>query len=315
MYICAVPKVFFMKKVNSLSGGQTSSYLAVNYPADYEVFSVVCLDDASCKVKDESLLRFAQEKLNKFTNQYGEFCATAEDDKTLAVMRDLEQKIGREITWIRGVSFDKLINEGKQTRLPSRLFRFCTVEMKMLPIFKWWFENIGEKVDMRIGFRFDEFKRMERFFNNNNPNKFSMPIACKNYGSKMQQHQEFEWRYCSFPLIENGITKKDVQSWWNKNSKICEADLFNTEKHIEFPAISNCVGCFHKNKATIAAQTEMNPEKIQWFANQEQIGKGTWHSDKVPYSELINNYKDYAGEVLFEMKVLGQSCDSGGCTD
>jgi diphthamide synthase (EF-2-diphthine--ammonia ligase) len=31
--------------INSLSGGKTSSYLAVHYPADIEVFAVVCIDD------------------------------------------------------------------------------------------------------------------------------------------------------------------------------------------------------------------------------------------------------------------------------
>ncbi len=37
--------------------------------------------------------------------------------------------------------------------------------MKMQALFEWWLIEIGEKVDMRIGFRADEFDRMERFFN------------------------------------------------------------------------------------------------------------------------------------------------------
>ena len=34
-----------MKTVNSLSGGKTSSYIAIHYPADYNVFALVHSDD------------------------------------------------------------------------------------------------------------------------------------------------------------------------------------------------------------------------------------------------------------------------------
>ena len=108
-----------MVTVNSISGGKTSAYIAVHYPADYEVFSVVCLDDVRCKVKDPSVLLYAQAKLEKYNNRYGQFIATAEDDKTLKAMMDLEQYIGREIIWVRGLSYDDVLNSGTQTRLPS----------------------------------------------------------------------------------------------------------------------------------------------------------------------------------------------------
>ena len=41
-----------MKTVNSLSGGKTSSYIAANYPADYNVFSLVRTDDKNCMFPD-----------------------------------------------------------------------------------------------------------------------------------------------------------------------------------------------------------------------------------------------------------------------
>ena len=37
-----------MKTVNSLSGGKTSSYIAVKYPADYNVFALVRTNDKKC---------------------------------------------------------------------------------------------------------------------------------------------------------------------------------------------------------------------------------------------------------------------------
>lgn len=42
-----------MKIVNSLSGGKTSSYIAANYPADYDVFALVRTDDKNCLFPDK----------------------------------------------------------------------------------------------------------------------------------------------------------------------------------------------------------------------------------------------------------------------
>ena len=41
-----------MKTVNSLSGGKTSSYMAVHYPADYNVFALVTTLDKKCIYPD-----------------------------------------------------------------------------------------------------------------------------------------------------------------------------------------------------------------------------------------------------------------------
>jgi len=138
-----------MIKVNSISGGKTSSYIAVKYPADYNVFSLVCIDDKASAPKDPYVKKYVDKKLSEYTERYGEFIATAEDDKTLLALIDLEQLIGKEITWVRGASFDDVIDKGTKTRLPSWARRYCTEAMKLLPIFLWWYHHVGEVVDMR----------------------------------------------------------------------------------------------------------------------------------------------------------------------
>jgi hypothetical protein len=303
-----------MIKVNSLSGGKTSSYLAVHYPADYEVFSLVCINDVKSKPKDKALVDYVNQKTQNFHAEFGEFIATAEDDRTLVVMMDLEQKLGKDIIWVRGMSFDDVIDNGTKTRLPSWARRYCTERMKLLPIFLWWYMNVGEKCEMRIGFRFDEYKRMERFFNNSDPTNFSIPVSCKTYGTKMQQHQNFNWRYCSMPLIENGVTKTQINAYWDNNS-IVGGTLFYPFKKMDFPAISNCIGCFHKSEETLAAMSEINPDKFKWFIDQESKGMGTWLDNKVTYQHLMENRFEMAKEVLYELTILNQSCDTGGCTD
>ena len=144
-----------MKTINSLSGGKTSSYMAINFPADYEIFSLVTIDDVRCKPKDNSLVKFVSNKIDK------EFIATAEDDLTLKAIIELEQLIGKEIIWVSGKSFDSVIK--KASIVPNSLMRFCTTELKIRPIFDWWYKNIGEKCKMGIGYRYDELERVQRF--------------------------------------------------------------------------------------------------------------------------------------------------------
>ena len=119
-----------MKTINSLSGGKTSSYMAVHYPADYNIFSLVTIEDINCQPKDRSLVQKVSDKLNK------EFIATAEDDKTLKVIFDLEQMIGSEIVWVSGKTFEKVNKYATGGKgLPNMMWRFCTTELKMRPIF------------------------------------------------------------------------------------------------------------------------------------------------------------------------------------
>ncbi len=303
-----------MIKVNSISGGKTSAFIAMNYPADYNVFALVCIDDPACKPKDRFIVDYINKKLTKFIPEYGEFIATAEDDQTLYAMMDLEQLLGTEVTWLRGKSFDDVIDTGTQTRLPSWARRYCTSQMKMQPIFDWWFNEFGEKCEMRIGFRFDEFSRMERFFNNSDPTNYAIPVSCSIRGKRLQQHQTFNWRYCSFPLIKDGIQKHHVQDYWKNNGWV-GGNLFEERRQIKFPSISNCVGCFHKSVETIAAEFILNPEKMKWFARQEQKDMGTWFDSLQTYEEISQKAHEIAKEVLFEMKFGGDSCDTGGCTD
>jgi hypothetical protein len=301
-----------MIKVNSLSGGRTSSYLAMHYPADRNVFSVVCIDSKEAAPKDPAILKYTQRKLARFTKEFGEFVATAEDDATLRVMMDLEQLMGKPITWVRGISFDTVISAGTKTRLPSWARRYCTTQMKMLPIFLWWWHNIGEKCEMRIGFRFDEFQRMENFFNGD-PNNFDIPIQCSTQGKRRQKMHNYNWRKCHFPLIKDGIRKEDIDAYWA--TKTIGGTLFEPLRSIKFPAISNCIGCFHKKPETLAAMSDIHPEKFQWFIDQEQKGMGTWLDNKLTYQHIMEDRMEIGKEVIFEARAGYATCDTGGCTD
>lgn len=272
-----------MKSVNSISGGKTSAYMAVHYPADYELFALVLIEDAKCKPKDEALVKIVSDKIGK------EFIATAESDLTLKVVLDLEQKIGKEIIWVTGESFD-WININKGGMLPNMFRRFCTVEMKMRPIWDWWYKNIKEKVKMGIGFRYDEMERAERL-----STSFKGIVGKSTTGTR-NKWEEIEWREGYFPLIENKIVHYQVKQWADKSGII-------------FPSDSNCVGCFHKSVQQLRKNFEDNPEKMQWFANQEKMGKGTW-KENISYEQIkkVGIQQDFIfGE--------GSGCQAGFCTD
>ena len=64
-----------MVSVNSLFGGKTSSYMAAHYPADYNVFALVTIEDIAASPKDKFLIKKVSDKIGK------EFIATAEIDR------------------------------------------------------------------------------------------------------------------------------------------------------------------------------------------------------------------------------------------
>lgn len=292
--------------VTSTSGGETSSYLAVKYPTDINIFAVVCIDCPEHKT-DKALIKYAENKFQKYCPLFPDFQATAEDDDTLWAMIELEQFLGKEIVWVRGKLFDDVIstpnyNSGAPGKLPSWARRYCTVNMKLLPIFEYLYFNSLLPCHMNIGFRADETTdRIHKFYfkkdgTPKNPHHFKYPINSNNFGEFRQNWESIYYRRCHFPLKEDGITKDIVQDFWKGK--------------IKFPEISNCEGCFHKNIETIAYKCHTSPAKMRWWMRQEQKGKGTWKDSRVTY-ERISQSKIGRQMTLKE----AATCDSGGCTD
>lgn len=269
-----------MKSINSLSGGKTSSYMAVHYPADYNLFALVTIEDYKCQPKDKILVQKVSDKIGK------EFIATAEDDKTLYAIFDLEQKIGKEIIWLNDLSFDELLR--KRKRLPNKIWRFCTIEMKMMPIFNWWQQNINEKVIMNIGYRYDEIERSSRL-----SNKIKVVVG-RTADGKRNKWGEIEWREGRFPLIEDKILHYKVKQWADNSGII-------------FPSDSNCVGCFWKPHQQLRKNWDDNTDKMQWFANQE--GTRRWKLETT-YERI----KKHPIQADFDFG-SGAGCQAGYCTD
>jgi len=273
-----------MKTVNSLSGGKTSSYIAIHYPADYNVFALVHVEDKKLTPKDKGLVKIVSDKIGK------EFIGTVESDLTLKVLLDLEQEIGKEIIWLTGISFESLIKE--RNGVPNKMWRFCTKEMKMITIFEWWLQNVGEIVSMRIGFRLDEAERAEKVTTTAKYRRSQSLLRGKRYS-----WDEIQWRVVDFPLINNGLSHIDIINYWK------------TRDEYIFPNSSNCLGCFFKPPQELRQNWEEEPIKMQWFDDMENQMRGTFRSDL-----SMTEIKKIG--LQSSMFFGGGSCQSEGyCTD
>lgn len=281
-----------MTTVNSVSGGKTSCYMALHFPADVNIFACVCIDELKCAPKDPALLRYCLDKLN------GNFIASAEHDLTLRVMMQLEQLLGREIVWVRGKSFDEVIDNAGC--LPTWSRRFCTTEMKIVPMFEYTYPRFGV-VDKRIGFRADE---IERILRTQNTTTIKYPTSRNTFGQRQQNWEEVVWEKHTFPLRKT--FQYEIIQWWKA-----------THPEVVFPADSNCLGCHHKPKELIKQNWLSNPDHLEWFARQEdkkfnkqKSAYYTWHDDHTPYSEVFK--MQFTEEIDFSNFTM---CNSGGCTD
>lgn len=239
--------------VNSLSGGQTSSYIAANYKADYNVFSLVRTSDINCKFPDEKIRQIVSDRIGV------EFVGTLEEDTIIYTMLDLEQFIGKKIEWVSGRTFDEIIIRGKKRYLPNVTERFCTTEMKLKPIFKWWKNNFSEPVEMRIGYRANETNRVFNTISKTNKDGISCfkDIIGKSKNGARNKWAEIPWQIPVFPLVEDDIFKDNIIEFW-KN------------KPVRFAYMNNCIGCFHRNPALLNLMSRKFPNKFDWFCKQEE---------------------------------------------
>jgi len=278
-----------MKTMNSLSGGKTSSYLAVKYPADYNVFALVTTDDEKLKFKDEAVRKIVSDKIGR------EFIGTLEEDTIVYTMLDLEQMIGREINWVTGWSFDRTITNSKGYFLPNVFNRFCTYRMKLVPIQEFWRENINEPIEIRLGFRANEMSRATNMLKRCSEDGFiyeKFKVGIRKDGKN--KWQKMKYQKPSFPLIDDGVYKDQIEEFWK-------------DKPVRFAYMNNCIGCFHRNEVLLNHMSNRHPEKFNWFVEAEQKSGGCWKKG-ITYTQISNHKMQHE---LFDEDF--NSCDSGHC--
>ena len=282
-----------MKTTNSLSGGETSSYLAVHYPADYELFSLVCIDDHNAGGKiDKGIKRIVNDKLQKTSAHWPEFVATSEDPKILRVILDLEQMIGKEIIWLRGMGWEQMIRLKKA--IPNVDMRFCTTMLKMQPMFEYLYLFKELPTRMRLGYRYDESERKD---NATTDFKFAYVNELREKSmTRINRFKTIEWRDLEFPLIDNKVFHHQIKKFWGS-------------RNIDFPPDSNCQNCFWKQPQQLRKNFDTNSNIMWWAAIQEDMIGSTFRKDL----SLLEIQK--IGLQLDFNFGTGAGCQAGGCTD
>tara|TARA_R110002110_G_scaffold138317_3_gene324058 strand:- start:29 stop:868 length:840 start_codon:yes stop_codon:yes gene_type:complete len=277
-----------MITVNSISGGKTSAYIAANYPADYNVFSLVRTSEKNCIFPDKKIRQIVSDKLGGI-----EFIGTLEMDTIIYTMLDLEQYIGSKIDWVTGDTFDEVIFKKKY--LPNVMQRFCTSEMKLKPLFDWWQKEINEVVEMRIGFRANEQSRAKTMLSKTNLNGNSefKTIIGKSKNGNRNKWGLIQWQKPSFPLIDNPIYKDNVEQYW-KN------------KPVRFAYMNNCVGCFHRNPVLLKHLSTTNENKFKWFIDAEK--DNSTFKKGITYKQIKDSLEQ---TDLFDEDF--NDCDTGYC--
>ena len=279
-----------MKTVNSISGGKTSAYIAKHFPADINIFSLVRIEDNDnlwMKGKDEQTRQTISDRLGK------EFIGTAEMDEIIYTILDLEQFIGQEIKMITGNTFEEVIKQN-YNYLPNKMTRYCTVEMKLKPIFNYLKENTELPVEMRIGFRPNEIKRAEGVLARAESNGIEYFDTIIGKAGTRNKWGKVPYRMCKFPLIDNNISKDTIYSYWQ-------------DKPVRFAYRNNCVGCVNRQPLMISHMASKDLDKVKWFEKQE-IKTGNRFLSDVSFTKILN----FGTQATFFDDDFNE-CDSGFC--
>ena len=151
-----------------------------------------------------------------------------------------------------GEPFDQLTTD--KNYLPNMVARFCTSELKVLPINRYLSDAGLEDAANVIGIRADEPRRVAK--------------------------QRMKENYI-LPLADDGISKLDIHNFWLKQN-------FN----LDLPMVGgvtdwgNCDLCFLKGGSIKLSIINAQPHLVDWWANQEKKIGARFRSDQPSYDQM-----------------------------
>lgn len=326
--------------VNSISGGRTSSFMALHFKADHNIFA--CVEQEHIQTTPEGrrmrdrnpYLLAAQNWLRRFNPG---FWATAEDDRTIIALHRLTHEMKTwEHDYYRGAievvfahnygksrydTFDKIVADF----LPNARKRICTEMLKVYPIYRYLKRNVisghrdeptKDPVEIRIGFRLDEVDRTVNLYFRL-VNKYRIPDYIVAWGDRMDVEgmvRRGERVLKSTPFNEWDGDYYRVPSFPLIEAGITNAEIikyWNARPEYDFPSISNCVMCFHRTVRQLQKQwaDPINIAKMRWVAKAESA-KG--------HSFLKNFTMEQIRDLPLQLELDFSDftgCDSGSCTD
>ena len=207
-----------------------------------------------------------------------------EAPETLDFVNDIAEKWGIKIHWLElyfgnerpiyrtkevtyetasrnGEPFEALVDHRKY--LPNPVTRFCTTELKIMPMKRFMKFNGYKEWFNVIGLRYDEPRRVAS-----------------------SRNKKQKWINVT-PMYDAKHTVKDVSEFWKKQN----FDLNLTNANGKTPA-GNCDLCFLKGMDTTISILKERPEMADWWIKQEQkFGEhsgATFRKDRPNYIKLVD---------------------------
>ena len=172
----------------------------------------------------------------------------------------------------------------QQSALPNAVQRSCTTELKIRSIKRWVVRELRwRRWDNVVGLRADEQNRLER----------------------VRQPTTDQWTICT-PLAAAGIALEDITAFWSQQ---------NFDLQLAGKWEGNCDGCFQKSRAAIMRMQRDHPERMQWWADMENIPRGSsqklrrFRSDREPYA-VMADYVARTPRLPFDEGLIegGEAC-------
>ena len=241
----------------SFSGGRTSAYMLWRFI------------EANDGLPDDCIVTFANTgKEEEATLRFVKRCSKEWDVPIVWLeyqwaeeTKDRFKVVDFDTAARNGEPFEALIHAKKY--LPNPVARFCTIEMKIKTISRYLVsrnhcKDLAEGEDMAIvGIRADEQRR----------------------AAKMPPHRK--------PLVNDGVTKKTVVSFWATQSFDLELPNVNgVTPH------GNCDLCYLKGANLIESLIVERPSRADWWARMErevpasQQSGALWRNDRPSYAQM-----------------------------
>ena len=194
-----------------------------------------------------------------------------EDEATLKFVQDCSERWNVPITWLEfrkdgyavvdyktasrnGEPFEALIE--KKHYLPNTFARFCTSELKIVPM-KKYLKSLGhDDIVTFVGIRADEPRRV----------------------AKMKTNDDIK----ETPLATANVTVAEVLSFWDKQSFNLQTITVNGNS-----LLSNCDLCFLKKADHLLNLIKDKPERAVWWANMENKLGARFNQAHPSYGDML----------------------------
>jgi len=229
----------------SFSGGRTSAFML------YKI-----LEAHDGKLPDDVKVTFAN--TGKEMPQTLDFVQACSDNWGVEIVwleftggkkSDTPKVVNYETAARNGEPFDLLTTEKKF--LPNGVMRFCTQELKIIPIEKY----MGGDFLTVVGIRADEPRRVAK--------------------------QRIKPDY-AVPLADAGVVVQDVRDFWETQNFGLDLPMMPSG----VSNMSNCDLCFLKGMGIKMSIIREKPELADWWISQEKKIGGRFHKDNPSYEQM-----------------------------